>query len=171
MASDRDVCEGYVHDAFSSFYPLAAASPTIRGLGLEKHGLEWANAPAVFGTPYRSGAWALVHPDRNDTAASLDQLHPGDGEAWLDLCHGWDVIGEQVIGALLSPFPPVRAGVAAAARLPRAGGLDFVRELLAPMREVADFLEFYRKHWEASLDRLDDYLAELQRGDPDAPKN
>lgn len=41
----------------------------------------------------------------------------------------------------------------------------------APMREVADFIEFYRRHWEASLDRLEDYLAELQKGDPDGPKN
>lgn len=41
----------------------------------------------------------------------------------------------------------------------------------APLRDVADFIEFYRKHWEASLDRLEDYLAELQKGDPDAPKN
>lgn len=40
-----------------------------------------------------------------------------------------------------------------------------------PMRDVADFLEFYRRHWEQSLDRLDDYLAELQKGDPDAPRN
>jgi phytoene dehydrogenase-like protein len=138
VASDRDVHEGFVHDTFSSFYPLAAVSPTIRGLGLEQHGLQWAHAPGVFGTPYRAGAWALVHPDRADTAASLEQLHPGDGEAWLELCRQWDAIGEQVIAALLAPFPPVRAGVSAISRLSGAGGLDFVRELLAPMREVAD---------------------------------
>jgi DNA-binding transcriptional ArsR family regulator len=41
----------------------------------------------------------------------------------------------------------------------------------APLRDVADFLEFYRMHWEASLDRLDAYLQELQKGDPDAEKN
>jgi DNA-binding transcriptional ArsR family regulator len=41
----------------------------------------------------------------------------------------------------------------------------------APLRDVAEFAEFYRRHWEASLDRLDDYLQELQRGDPDAEKN
>lgn len=40
-----------------------------------------------------------------------------------------------------------------------------------PMREVADWVSTYRRFWEASLDRLDDYLAELQRGDPDGPKN
>ncbi|HET6329431.1 MAG TPA: metalloregulator ArsR/SmtB family transcription factor [Holophagaceae bacterium] len=32
-----------------------------------------------------------------------------------------------------------------------------------PMREVADFLEHYRRFWEQSFDRLDDYLRELQQ--------
>ena len=41
----------------------------------------------------------------------------------------------------------------------------------APLKDVADFIEFYRRHWEQSLDRLGDYLAELQKGDPDAPRN
>ena len=40
-----------------------------------------------------------------------------------------------------------------------------------PLRDVASFLENYRQFWEQSLDRLEDYLAELQKGDPDAPKN
>lgn len=41
----------------------------------------------------------------------------------------------------------------------------------APLREVADWVEHYRRFWEASLDRLEDYLRELQAGDPDAPKS
>jgi DNA-binding transcriptional ArsR family regulator len=41
----------------------------------------------------------------------------------------------------------------------------------APMREVADWIEHYRRFWEASFDRLEEYLAELQKGDPDAPRN
>ncbi|MDB5764524.1 MAG: ArsR family transcriptional regulator [Herminiimonas sp.] len=31
-----------------------------------------------------------------------------------------------------------------------------------PLREVADFVEQYRRFWEQSLDRLDEYLQELQ---------
>ena len=31
-----------------------------------------------------------------------------------------------------------------------------------PLREVADWLEHYRRFWEQSLDRLDEYLKELQ---------
>ena len=40
-----------------------------------------------------------------------------------------------------------------------------------PLRDVAGWLEDYRKFWEASLDRLEDYLAALQKGDPDGPRN
>jgi DNA-binding transcriptional ArsR family regulator len=32
----------------------------------------------------------------------------------------------------------------------------------APMKEAVDWLEDYRRHWEESLDRLDDYLKQLQ---------
>ncbi|MBS4752090.1 NAD(P)/FAD-dependent oxidoreductase [Nocardioides sp. zg-ZUI104] len=138
VASDSALHPDYVHDTFSSFYPLAAVSPTIRALELEKHGLVWSHAPAVLGTPYADGHWAVLHRDRDTTAAALEQRAQGDGDAWLEMCRTWDAIGEQVVGALLDPFPPLRAGVGALTRLPRAGGLDFVRTLLAPMREVAD---------------------------------
>jgi len=32
-----------------------------------------------------------------------------------------------------------------------------------PMKEAVDWLEHYRRYWEESFDRLDDYLHELQR--------
>jgi DNA-binding transcriptional ArsR family regulator len=32
----------------------------------------------------------------------------------------------------------------------------------APLKTVTDWLETYRRHWDESFDRLDDYLAELQ---------
>lgn len=35
----------------------------------------------------------------------------------------------------------------------------------APLREVADWVEQYRRFWEESFDRLDDYLRELQTGE------
>lgn len=40
-----------------------------------------------------------------------------------------------------------------------------------PLRDVAAFLENYRQFWEESLDRLDDYLQALQKGDPGGLKN
>jgi len=32
-----------------------------------------------------------------------------------------------------------------------------------PLKEVADWVEHYRRHWEQSFDRLDEYLRELQK--------
>ena len=34
-----------------------------------------------------------------------------------------------------------------------------------PLREVSDWAEQYRRFWEQSFDRLDDYLHELRRGE------
>jgi phytoene dehydrogenase-like protein len=135
---DTDVCDGFVHDTFSTFYPLAAASPTIRGLGLDRFGLEWSHAPAVAGTPFDDGRWAVLHRTPEETAAGLDELTPGDGEAWLGMCRGWQRVGDQVVGALLSPFPPVRHGLGTLTRLPGVGGLSFLQLLLSPARALAD---------------------------------
>ena len=38
----------------------------------------------------------------------------------------------------------------------------------APLAEVAGWVERYREHWQGQFDRMDAYLAELQKGDPDA---
>jgi len=138
VRSDRAVRDGFVHDTFSSFYPLAAVSPTIRALELERFGLEWAHAPSVAGTPFHDGTWAVLHRTPEETAAALDELTPGDGQAWLDMCEGWQRIGDQVVGALLSPFPPVRNGLGALTKLPGVGGLSFVQMMLSPARSLAD---------------------------------
>jgi len=36
----------------------------------------------------------------------------------------------------------------------------------APMKDAVDWLERYREHWEERLDRLEDYLKELQTPPP-----
>lgn len=136
VRSDGSVHPGYVHDTFSSFYPLAAISPTIRSFGLEYHGLRWTHAPAVLGHPRPNGSWALLHRDREVTAALLETAAPGDGQAWLDLCAEWDRVGDSLTGALLTPFPPIRHGLGLLARLRSVGGLDFVRTLLLPATEL-----------------------------------
>ena len=107
VRSDRGVHPDYVHDTFSAFYPLAAISPTIRSFGLEEHGLSWRHAPAVLGHPLPDGRWAVLHRDRSDTAHGLDELHPGDGEAWLELCAQWDRIEDPLLRTLLAAPVPI----------------------------------------------------------------
>jgi phytoene dehydrogenase-like protein len=136
VRSDHELHPEFVHDTFSAFYPLAAASATIRSFGLERFGLAWVHAPAVLGHPFRDGQWAILHRDRDVTADLMEQQHAGDGEAWHRLCGQWDRIGDQLIGVLLTPFPPVRHGLGMLARLRSVGGLDFVKTLLTPATEV-----------------------------------
>ncbi|MFT7754543.1 UNVERIFIED_CONTAM: metalloregulator ArsR/SmtB family transcription factor, partial [Salmonella enterica subsp. enterica serovar Enteritidis] len=40
-----------------------------------------------------------------------------------------------------------------------------------PLREVSDWLDHYRRFWDESLDRLEDYLQALQKGDPEGTPN
>ncbi len=136
VRSDGELEAGFVHDTFSAFYPLAAASRTLRSFRLEEHGLTWRHAPAALGHPLPDGDWAILHRDRSITAALIEQGHTGDGQAWLDLCGQWDRIGEQLLEGLLTPFPPLRAGLRGVARLRGVGGLEFVRTLLTPAVEL-----------------------------------
>lgn len=136
VRSDREVHPDFVHDTFSAFYPLARASRAMTSLRLEEHGLVWDHAPAVLGHPYGDGQWALLHRDRERTAAGLDTLRAGDGEAWLELCATWDRIGPSLVDGLTSPFPPVRAGARLLPALARTGGLDVVRRLATPVASL-----------------------------------
>jgi len=36
----------------------------------------------------------------------------------------------------------------------------------APLKQAVDWFEGYRRHWEESLDRLDEYLQQLQAKEP-----
>jgi phytoene dehydrogenase-like protein len=140
VRSDRAVHPDFVHDTCSSFYPLAAASPTIRALELERHGLTWEHAPAVVGNPLPGDRWSMLHRDRERTAKEFEEQAPGDGEAWLELCRQWDRIGEDVVTAMLSPMPPVRSGAKILAKLPRSGGSGFLRMLARPARSLCHHL-------------------------------
>src|SRR5215204_6206281 len=90
---------GYVHDRFSAFYPLAAASPHIAGLGLDRHGLRWLRAPVVVADPDEDGSVVLLSSDREETCASVEAFAPGDGLVWRELSAWWDRIGERFNGA------------------------------------------------------------------------
>jgi phytoene dehydrogenase-like protein len=118
---------GFVHDRFSAFYPLGAASPIIAGLALERYGLRWRQAPLVLAHPLADGRCPVLSTDLDETCASLDAEAAGDGDAWRRLYGLWERLSRPLIDALMTPFPPVRAGARLAARLGPAGLLHFAR--------------------------------------------
>src|SRR3954470_24437346 len=93
---------GFRNDLFSAFYPLAAASPVIRGLHLEDHGLRWVHAPSVLAHALDDGRAAVLHREVADTAAGLEMFAPGDGEAWTQLADAWRGIRDPLLDALFT---------------------------------------------------------------------
>ena len=116
---------GFRNDLFSAFYPMAAASPVMRDLELERFGLRWAHAPAVLAHPLPDAPAAVLSRDLDATIASIDRCGTGDGAAYRTIIDQWRRYGDAVVEALLTPFPPVRAG----AKLAWCARVDGLREL------------------------------------------
>jgi phytoene dehydrogenase-like protein len=128
---------GYSTDLFSAFYPLAAASPVIKGLDLEHHGLHWLRAPTALAHVLEDGRAAVLSTDLATTAAGLDAFAPGDGQAWVDMFTDWQRIRDPLLDALFTPFPPVRAALGLLRRLRVAGTMDLARLAVLPVRRLA----------------------------------
>jgi len=82
--------------------------------------------------------------------------------------------GEATVNELAEPFPiSVQAVSKHLKVLERAGLIARGRDAqwrpcrlqANPLKGVADWVEYYRRHWEESFDRLGSYLKELQRKD------
>lgn len=138
VRSGEVTAPGFVTDLYSAFYPLAAASPLIRELELDRFGLEWVQAPAVLAHQLDDGRAAVLHRDPGRTAEGLDAFAAGDGDAWLRLFDQWLGLRDDVLDALFTPFPPVRAGARLLRSLGTGGALRFARMATTPVRRLAD---------------------------------
>ena len=117
---------GFHHDVCSAVHPLALASPFLRGLPLERHGLEMVQPPAALAHPLDDGSAAVLERSLEATAGSLGE----DGAAWQRLLgplarDGLD-LAEAVLDPLRLPRHPLelanfgRNAIRAAAPLARA---------------------------------------------------
>jgi len=86
--------------------------------------------------------------------------------------------GEASVNDLAEPFDMSLPAVSKHLKvLEKAGLISRGREAqwrparLEPLalKGVADWLEHYRRYWDASFDRLDAYLKKIQKGDPRGP--
>ncbi|OCP05463.1 MULTISPECIES: metalloregulator ArsR/SmtB family transcription factor [unclassified Ensifer] len=89
-------------------------------------------------------------------------------------------LGEASVGELAEPFQMSLPAVSKHLKvLERAGLISRGREAqwrpcrleAAPLKDVNSWLDSYRRFWEQKFDRLDAYLQELQKVDPNAGKN
>ena len=82
--------------------------------------------------------------------------------------------GEATVGELAEPFAMSLPAVSKHLKvLERAGLIARGRKAqwrpcrleAGPLKDAAQWLEHYRRFWDDSFDRLDEYLGELQRGE------
>ena len=85
--------------------------------------------------------------------------------------------GEASVGELTAPFAISMPAISRHLKvLERAGLVVRTRNAqwrpvqldATPLAEVANWVERYRRHWQGAFERMDAYLAELQKGDSDA---
>ncbi|WP_116114786.1 phytoene desaturase family protein [Austwickia chelonae] len=133
---------GWTTDEFSACHPLALASPVLRALELENHGLRWARARvqvAHLSRPQESDVPAICR-QAADTAEILGQDDPRDARTWLRLAEQYDAVKGPFLEALLTAWPPVSA----TRRLVSAVGArhmpDFVRFMMLPSSRMGEEL-------------------------------
>lgn len=87
--------------------------------------------------------------------------------------------GEATVNELAAPFDISLPAVSKHLKVLRRAGLIArgrhaqwrpCRLEANPLKDVADWVERYRRFWEESLDRLDQFLKEVQAADKPAPQ-
>ncbi len=99
---------GFRHDVCSAVHALGVASPALRALPLERHGVRWIHPDVPAAHPL-DGSTALLHRSLDDTAAGLG----ADGAAWRRLMGPFTTAGLELVEDLLdSPLRVPRHPVA-----------------------------------------------------------
>jgi phytoene dehydrogenase-like protein len=96
---------GFRHDSCSAVHPLAAGSPALRALPLDRYGLRWVQPELALAHPFPDGSAALLAQSPQTTARSLG----GDAEAYRRLVEPfvdhWDELAREVLRAPLVAWP------------------------------------------------------------------
>lgn len=90
---------GLLHDHCSAIHPMAYASPFLRSLELERHGLEWAWTEVDLAHPLDDGSAGVMTRSLEETAAGLGE----DGPTWRRLFESSSESFEELSEDLLRP--------------------------------------------------------------------
>lgn len=96
---------GYAHDVCSTVHPLGVASPFLRTLELEKHGVAWCEPPLALAHVLRDGSAVTLERSLSGTARGLGV----DQQAYLDLMSPFVERASELFLDILGPLRPPRA--------------------------------------------------------------
>jgi phytoene dehydrogenase-like protein len=97
-----DLTPGLLHDHCSATHPMAAGSPFLRTLNLDRYGLRWCVPEIDCVHPLDSGDAGVLRRSLRETA---DGLGGPDGQMWQrvfgPLADGYEALAEDLMGPLL----------------------------------------------------------------------
>jgi phytoene dehydrogenase-like protein len=110
---------GYTHDVCSAVHPMAIASPFLRTLPLQEHGLEWIHPTYPVAHPFDDGSATVLEKSLEATVANLG----ADGDAYNrligPLTAKWGLLETDILGPVRMPKHPwAMAGFGVAALQP-----------------------------------------------------
>lgn len=95
---------GVIHDPCAAIFPLTLASPFLRALPLEQHGLEWINPPVALAHPLDDEKPVLAERSLERTAESLGEDQRAYERLMRPLLQDWEPFVRDLLGPL--PLPP-----------------------------------------------------------------
>jgi phytoene dehydrogenase-like protein len=107
LRSEQLTLPGFVHDLGATVHALGLASPAMRALDLQAHGLELVHPPTPLGHAIDAGRSAMLHRSIDETAEGLGR----DGRAWrrmlAHLSANWPGLAASVLDPThLPPHAP-----------------------------------------------------------------
>jgi phytoene dehydrogenase-like protein len=119
MRSAELTLPGFVHDVCSAIHPLAVASPFLRTVPLEAHGVEWIEPPAALAHPFDDGTAALLERSLEATGETLGRDARRYRALLVPLVRNADGLLDDLLGPARVPAHPLAlARFGAAAALP-----------------------------------------------------
>jgi phytoene dehydrogenase-like protein len=107
---------GFRHDVCSAIHPLALASPFLRQLPLQEHGLEFVHPEIPLAHPLDDGTAVALHRSVDETAAGLGSDADAYRKLMQPLAGEWQALVGDLLGPLRLPRHPI-----ASARFARGG--------------------------------------------------
>ena len=118
---------GFQHDTGSAIHPMAFASPFLKTLPLEDHGLEWIFPKIPYAHPFLDGSALAAYTDVKKTASELGT----DEKAYLNvfekITSKWESVDSDLLGPLAIPENP----------------LDFIRFGLKAIQSAEQLTDHY----------------------------
>lgn len=98
---------GFRHDVCSAIHPMAMASPFLRTLPLEQHGLEWIHPPVPLAHPFDDEPAVVLARSVAETAQSLGADGPRYQRWMQPLVNGWEALVADAFAGPALPKSPL----------------------------------------------------------------